>query len=170
MRDLGKFHLYSLLENTLVLTPFALNIHDTYIVNNHGAELKAKAPPSIWLCYVSDRNCHRWYIGTCGIHIKLCHHVTIHIYLNNPNQLCSLQPNWEGAWFLRIRRGNAEPWAMGEKPCATTTLIILLLVGVAILLAGKLLRPHSCTLSTMWFGLPIILSTLSTGDCSFFLM
>ena len=26
--------------NTLVLTPFALNIHDTYIVNNHGAELK----------------------------------------------------------------------------------------------------------------------------------
>ena len=40
--------------NTPVLTPFALNIHDTYIVNNHGEELKAKAPPSIWLCYVSD--------------------------------------------------------------------------------------------------------------------
>ena len=33
--------------NTPVLTPLALNIHDTYIVNNHGAELRAKAPPSI---------------------------------------------------------------------------------------------------------------------------
>ena len=40
--------------NTPVLTPFALNIHDTYIVNNHGAELKAKAPPWIGLCYVSE--------------------------------------------------------------------------------------------------------------------
>ena len=54
--------------NTPVLTPFALNIHDTYIVNNHGAEPKAKAPSSIWLCYVSDRNHHRWYIGTYGIY------------------------------------------------------------------------------------------------------
>ena len=27
------------------------------------------------------------------------------------------------------KEGNAEPWAMGEKPCVTTTLIILLLVG-----------------------------------------
>ena len=33
--------------NTLVLTPFALNIHD---VINRGEELKAKSPPSIWLC------------------------------------------------------------------------------------------------------------------------
>ena len=32
-----------------VLTPFTLNTHDAYIVNNHGVELKAKAPPSIWL-------------------------------------------------------------------------------------------------------------------------
>ena len=39
--------------NTLVLTLLTLKIHDTYIVNNLGAELKAKAPPSIWLCYVS---------------------------------------------------------------------------------------------------------------------
>ena len=33
--------------NNPVLTPLVLNIHDTYLVNNHGAELKAKAPPSI---------------------------------------------------------------------------------------------------------------------------
>ena len=39
--------------NIPVLTPFALKAHDVYIVINHGVELKAKAPPSIWLCYVS---------------------------------------------------------------------------------------------------------------------
>ena len=33
--------------------PIALNVHDVYIVMNHGVELKEKAPPSIWLCYVS---------------------------------------------------------------------------------------------------------------------
>ena len=38
--------------NTPVLTPFALNVYDVYIVINHGAELKEKAPPSILLCYV----------------------------------------------------------------------------------------------------------------------
>ena len=27
--------------------PTALNIHGTYVVNNHGEELKAKAPPLI---------------------------------------------------------------------------------------------------------------------------
>ena len=39
--------------NTPILTPFALNVHDVYIVINRGMELKEKAPPSIWLCYVS---------------------------------------------------------------------------------------------------------------------
>ena len=39
--------------NTPVLTPFALNVYDVYIVINRGVELKEKAPPSIWLCYVS---------------------------------------------------------------------------------------------------------------------
>ena len=39
--------------NTPVLTPFALNVHDVYIVINHGVELKAKAPLLICLCYVS---------------------------------------------------------------------------------------------------------------------
>ena len=39
--------------NTLVLTSFALKVHDVYIVINHGEELKEKSPPSIWLCYVS---------------------------------------------------------------------------------------------------------------------
>ena len=39
--------------NTLVLTPFALKVHDVYIVIDHGEELKAKSPPLIWLCYVS---------------------------------------------------------------------------------------------------------------------
>ena len=31
--------------NTLGFDPNALNIHGTYVVNNHGEELKAKAPP-----------------------------------------------------------------------------------------------------------------------------
>ena len=64
--------------NTLVLTPLTLKIHDTYIGNNLGAELKAKAPPLIWLCYV--------HIGivTNGIsehtaRIKLWHHVNVHL-------------------------------------------------------------------------------------------
>ena len=39
--------------NTLVLTMFALKVHDVYIVINHGEELKEKSPPSIWLCYIS---------------------------------------------------------------------------------------------------------------------
>ena len=39
--------------NTPVLTPFALNVYDVYIVINRGVELKAKSPPSIWLFYVS---------------------------------------------------------------------------------------------------------------------
>jgi len=33
--------------NISVLTPFALNVYDVYIVINHGVELKVKAPPSI---------------------------------------------------------------------------------------------------------------------------
>ena len=38
--------------NTPVLTPIALNIHDTYIVNNHGVELKVKAPMDlVMLCF-----------------------------------------------------------------------------------------------------------------------
>ena len=97
--------------NTPVLTPFALNIHDTYIVNNHGAELKEKSPPSIWLCCVSNRNCHRWYIGTCGIHIKLWHHVTMLFKLNNPNHLVHYNQIEKGHDFLRLRGGllNLDP-------------------------------------------------------------
>ena len=38
--------------NTSVLTPLALKIHDTHIVNNLAEELKAKAPSLIWLCCV----------------------------------------------------------------------------------------------------------------------
>ena len=29
------------------MTPFAFDAYDVYIVNNHGAEIKAKAPPLI---------------------------------------------------------------------------------------------------------------------------
>ena len=39
--------------NTPVLTSFTLKVHDVYIVINHGEKLKAKAPPLIWLYYVS---------------------------------------------------------------------------------------------------------------------
>ena len=34
--------------NTLVLTPFALNVYDVYIVINRGVELKKKAPSLIY--------------------------------------------------------------------------------------------------------------------------
>ena len=34
--------------NTLVLTPFALNIYDLNIVINHGVEMKEKSPPFIY--------------------------------------------------------------------------------------------------------------------------
>ena len=33
--------------NTPVLTPFALNVYDVYILINRGVEIKEKAPPSI---------------------------------------------------------------------------------------------------------------------------
>ena len=42
-----------ILCNTPVLTPFALGVYDVYIVIDRGVELKAKAPPLIWLCCVS---------------------------------------------------------------------------------------------------------------------
>ena len=63
--------------NTPILTPNALNVYDVYIVNNHGAELKPKAPPSI--CYAM----FRIEIVTDGIsrhmaYIKLWHHVNMH--------------------------------------------------------------------------------------------
>ena len=34
--------------NTPILTSFALNVYDVYIVINHGVELKEKSPPSIY--------------------------------------------------------------------------------------------------------------------------
>ena len=40
--------------NTPVLTLLTLKIHDMYLVNILGVELKANAPPSICLFYVSD--------------------------------------------------------------------------------------------------------------------
>ena len=64
--------------NTPVLTSFALKLHDVYIVMNRGVEIKAKAPPSIGLCYVSANRIIAdgisWYIA----HIKFFHHVNMH--------------------------------------------------------------------------------------------
>ena len=37
----------------IIIPHLHLKIHDVYFVINHGEELKAKDPPSIWLCYVS---------------------------------------------------------------------------------------------------------------------
>ena len=34
--------------NTLVLTPFALNVYDVYIAINRGVKLKEKGPPLIY--------------------------------------------------------------------------------------------------------------------------
>ena len=39
--------------NTPVLTPFALNVYDVYIVINHGVELKEKSPTTDLTFYVS---------------------------------------------------------------------------------------------------------------------
>ena len=59
--------------NTPILTSFALNIYDTYIVNNHGEELKAKAPPIdlVMLCIGLEWSpmVYRdiWHILNCDI-------------------------------------------------------------------------------------------------------
>ena len=49
--------------NTLVLTPFALKVHDVYIVINHGEELKAKIPTiDLVVLGFGNWDCFRWYI------------------------------------------------------------------------------------------------------------
>ena len=62
----------------MVLTPFAIKVHDVYIVMNRCVELKAKFPPSIWLCYVSANGIIvdgiSWYMA----HINFFHHVNMH--------------------------------------------------------------------------------------------
>ena len=50
--------------------PIALGVYDVYIVNDHGVELKAKAPPLIGYAMFQVEICHQWYVGACGIHIK----------------------------------------------------------------------------------------------------
>ena len=64
--------------NTPVLTLLLLNVHDLYSVMNRGVELKAKAPPSIWLCYVSTNEIIADGISWYTTHIKFCHHVNMH--------------------------------------------------------------------------------------------
>ena len=86
----SHFHFYTwlpinLMCNTPVLTPFALNVHGVYIVMNHGVELKAKSPPSIWLCYVSANGIVVDGISWYTTPIKFCHHVNMHFKLNEPN-------------------------------------------------------------------------------------
>ena len=92
--------------NTLVLTSFALNVYDVYIVINHGVELKAKAPPSIWLCYV-------WRLKMLSMIYRDIRHITVlasckyaFLIKMNPNQLCQWNHDEKGMIFLRIRRGN----------------------------------------------------------------
>ena len=51
--------------------PIALDVYDVYIVNDHGVELKAKAPLLIGYDVFRNLNCHRWCIGACGIDIEL---------------------------------------------------------------------------------------------------
>ena len=95
--------------NTLVLTPFSLKVYDVYIVINHGAEIKAKSPPSIWLCYVPRLKL-----------LPMVYHDTRHIlvlasckYMSlikvNPNQLCQCNHNEKGMIFPRIREGIVKP-------------------------------------------------------------
>ena len=64
--------------NTLVLTPFALNVHDVYIVINHGVELKSKSPPLICLCYVLANRIIVYGLLRYTTYIKFCHHVNMH--------------------------------------------------------------------------------------------
>ena len=58
--------------NTPVLTPFALNVYDVYNVIDRGVELKAKAPPSIWLCHVSAIEIIADGISCYPAHINSC--------------------------------------------------------------------------------------------------
>ena len=59
--------------------PIALDVYDVYIVNDHGVELKAKAPPLIGYAMFQVEICHRWCIGACGIPIEFWHHVNMHL-------------------------------------------------------------------------------------------
>ena len=61
-----------------VFTPFALKVHDVYIVMNRGVEVKEKTPPSIWLCYVSANGIIANGISWYTTHIKFFHHVNMH--------------------------------------------------------------------------------------------
>ena len=58
--------------------PIALDAYDVYIINDHGVELKAKAPPLIGYAMFWIQNCHQWYIEACGIYYA-CHHVNMHL-------------------------------------------------------------------------------------------
>ena len=50
--------------------PVALDVYDVFIVNDHGVELKAKAPSLIDYAMFWIQICHRLYIGACSIHFK----------------------------------------------------------------------------------------------------
>ena len=59
--------------------PVALDVYDVYIVNDHGVELKAKAPPLIGYAMFWDLNRHRFkYRGVRHI-LKFQHHVNMHL-------------------------------------------------------------------------------------------
>ena len=56
----------------------ALDVHDVYILNDHGVELKAKAPPLIGHVMFWILICHQLYIRACDIYY-VGHHVHMHL-------------------------------------------------------------------------------------------
>ena len=70
---LPKLQYFNMKCNAPVLTPLH-SMYMMYILNDHGVELKAKAPPLVGYAMFWDLNCCRWYIGACGIYYD-GHHV-----------------------------------------------------------------------------------------------
>ena len=149
-----------------------------YIVNNHGVELKAKAPPSIWLCYVSDWNCHWWYIGTCNIHIKLWHHVIVHFNQINPTSYVHYNQIEKGHDFIRLRGGLINLDSVGKSMChhsfcspslvsSNHHLNCFVVIWGIYLLAGKPLRSRLHSLHDVPFGLRMVFSLSRSGAFHF---
>ena len=79
--------------------PIALDVYDVYIVNNHGEELKAKAPPLIGYAMFQVEILTDAVSGHAAYVLSFIIMYICIFNWNEPDQLRSRQLNWEGAWF-----------------------------------------------------------------------
>ena len=98
------------------MSQFWPHLHDVYNVINHGEELKAKAPPSIWLCVcvsamgiVADGlSCHLAHYNSASC--KYGHQLKL-----KPQPATTVQCWMKRAWFQRIRGRGCQTLVYGEK-------------------------------------------------------